>query len=73
MKRPVTPKEYWPYIADALTAIAGRAGAAEICKCYVICMIVIGVMSASARTIVVPTQPVSLCDDSAVQSVGEAE
>ena len=25
------------------------------------------------RTILVPTQPVSLCDDPAVQSVGEAE
>ena len=26
-----------------------------------------------ARTLLVPTQPVSLCDDPAVQSVGEAE
>ena len=33
MKRPATPKEYWSYIADALMAIGGRAGTAEICKC----------------------------------------
>ena len=68
MKRPVTPKEYWPYIADALTAIVRRAGAAEICKCCAICMIVIGGMSASARTIVVPPQPMSPYADTEVST-----
>ncbi len=68
MKKSTAPKEYWPCVAEDLTVISRRVGATEVCRWYVICVIGLGVMSALAHTIVVPTQPVSEFADTEVST-----